>query len=63
VTSTNIQLPLSSAEVRQILESSSEDTVLVGGQALALWSQIYHVSTPNELSAGISADQACPNVI
>ena len=56
MTSTNIQLPLSSAEVRQILESSSEDTVLVGGQALALWSQIYHVSTPNDLSAGISAD-------
>lgn len=52
----NIQLPLSSDEVRQILENSSEDAVLVGGQALALWSQIYHVLPPNELSAGISAD-------
>lgn len=56
MTSKNIQLPLSSAEVRQILHSASEDTVLVGGQALALWSQIYHVLPPNELSAGISAD-------
>jgi hypothetical protein len=50
------QLPLSSEEVRQILENSSEDAVLVGGQALALWSQIYHVLPPNELSGGISAD-------
>lgn len=30
--------------------------MLVGGQALALWSQIYHVPPPNELSGGISAD-------
>jgi len=52
----NVQLPLSSDEVRQILENSSEDAVLVGGQALALWSQIYHVLPPNELSGGISAD-------
>lgn len=51
-----IQLPLTGDEVRQILESSSEDTVLVGGQALALWSQIYHVLPPDELSGGISAD-------
>ena len=42
----NVQLPLSSDEVRQILENSSEDAVLVGGQALALWSQIYHVLPP-----------------
>lgn len=52
----NVQLPLSGDEVRQILENSSEDAVLVGGQALALWSQIYHVLPPNELSGGISAD-------
>jgi hypothetical protein len=52
----NVQLPLSSDEVRQILENSGEDAVLVGGQALALWSQIYHVLPPNELSGGISAD-------
>lgn len=52
----NVQLPLSSDEVRQILENSSEDAVLVGGQALAFWSQIYHVLPPNELSGGISAD-------
>jgi hypothetical protein len=52
----NVQLPLSGDEVRQILENSSEDAVLVGGQALALWSQIYHVVPPNELSGGISAD-------
>ncbi|MGB6487411.1 MAG: hypothetical protein WBE91_11050 [Steroidobacteraceae bacterium] len=52
----NVQLPLSSDEVRQILENSSEDAVLVGGQALALWSQIYQVLPPNELSGGISAD-------
>ncbi len=52
----SIQLPLSSDEVRQILESSSQDAVLVGGQALALWSEVYHVLPPNELSGGISAD-------
>jgi hypothetical protein len=52
----NVQLPLSGDEVRQILENSSEDTVLVGGQALALWSQIYRVLPPNELSGGISSD-------
>lgn len=52
----NVQLPLSSDEVRQVLESSSGDAVLVGGQALALWSQIYHVQPPDELSGGISAD-------
>ena len=52
----NVQLPLSSDEVRQILENSSEDAVLVGGQALALWSEIYHLLPPNELSGGISAD-------
>ncbi|MGH8261511.1 MAG: hypothetical protein ACREUG_17665, partial [Steroidobacteraceae bacterium] len=47
---------LSSDEVRQILESSGDDVVLVGGQALALWSQVYHVLPPDELSGGISAD-------
>lgn len=52
----NVQLPLSSDEVRQILENSSENAVLVGGQALALWSQIYHVLPPHELTGGISAD-------
>lgn len=52
----NIQLPLSRDEVHQVLENSSEDTVLVGGQALALWSQIYGVPPPHELSGGISAD-------
>ena len=52
----NVQLRLSSDEVRQILENSSEDAVLVGGQALALWSEIYHVLPPDELSGGISAD-------
>jgi len=52
----NVQLPLSSGEVRQILDNSSEDTVLVGGQALALWSQVYGVLPPNELSGGISTD-------
>lgn len=52
----NVQLPLSSDEIRQILENCSEDAVLIGGQALALWSQVYHVPPPTELSSGISAD-------
>lgn len=52
----NVQLPLSSDEIRQILENCSEAAVLVGGQALALWSQVYHVPPPTELSSGISAD-------
>lgn len=52
----NVQLPLSSDEIRQILENCSEDAVLVGGQALALWSQVYNIPPPTELSSGISAD-------
>jgi hypothetical protein len=52
----NVQLPLSNDEVRQVLENCSEEAVLVGGQALALWSQVYHVAPPTELSSGISAD-------
>ena len=52
----NVQLPLSGDEIRLILENSSADAVLVGGQALALWTQIYHILPPDELSAGISAD-------
>jgi hypothetical protein len=56
MTSRDVQLPLSSDEIRQILENGSEDAVLVGGQALALWSQVYELTTPTELSSGISAD-------
>lgn len=52
----NVQLALSSDEIRQILENCSEDVVLVGGQALAVWTQVYHVPLPRELSTGISAD-------
>jgi hypothetical protein len=52
----NIQLPLSSDEIRQILENCGEHAILIGGQALALWSQVYHVPPPTELSSGISAD-------
>jgi hypothetical protein len=52
----NVQLPLSSDEIRQIIENCSAETVLVGGQALAIWSQVYRVPPPSELSSGISAD-------
>lgn len=52
----NVQLRLSSDEIQQILENCSEDALLVGGQALAIWSQVYHVPPPTELSSGISAD-------
>jgi hypothetical protein len=52
----NVQLPLSSDEIRQIIENCSAEAVLVGGQALALWSQVYRVPLPSELSSGISAD-------
>ena len=52
----NVQLPLSSDEVRQILDNCSQDVVLVGGQALAIWSQVYRVPPPSQLSRGISAD-------
>jgi hypothetical protein len=38
----NIQLPLSSDEIRQILENCGEHAILIGGQALVLWSQVYH---------------------
>jgi hypothetical protein len=52
----NIQLPLSSDEIQQVLENCGEDAILIGGQALALWSQVYRVPPPTELSSGISAD-------
>ncbi|HVO48915.1 MAG TPA: hypothetical protein VMT29_21540 [Steroidobacteraceae bacterium] len=52
----SVQLPLSSDEIRQVLENFSEETVLIGGQALALWSQVYNVPPPTQLSSVISAD-------
>jgi hypothetical protein len=52
----NVQLPLSRDEIRQVIESCSSEAVLVGGQALAIWSEIYGVPPPAELSSGISAD-------
>ncbi len=52
----NVQLPLSSDEIRQVIESCSSEAVLVGGQALSIWSEIYGVPPPAELSSGISAD-------
>lgn len=56
MTKKNVQLPFSSEEVRQILDNCSKDVVLVGGQALAIWSQVYRITPPTELSSGISAD-------
>ena len=52
----NVQLPLSDDEIRQVIGSCSTEVVLVGGQALAIWSQVYGVPPPAELSGGISAD-------
>lgn len=56
MTWTNIQLPLSEDEITQILDSCSQDCVLVGGQALAIWSTVYKVQPPAELAGGVSAD-------
>ncbi|MGC1460123.1 MAG: hypothetical protein WA825_17735 [Steroidobacteraceae bacterium] len=56
MTGKNVQLPLSSDEIRQVIENCSSEAVLVGGQALAIWSEIYGVPPPAELASGISAD-------
>ena len=50
------ELPLAPEEIREILESAEADSLLVGGQALALWAELYGVSIPEELSQGISGD-------
>lgn len=50
------ELPLAPEEIREILESAEADSLLVGGQALALWAELYEVSIPEELSQGISGD-------
>lgn len=50
------ELPLAPGEIREILEAAEADLLLVGGQALALWAELYEVSIPEELSQGISGD-------
>lgn len=50
------ELPLAPEEVREILESADADSLLVGGQALALWAELYGAAIPEELSQGISGD-------
>ena len=50
------ELPLTPDEVHEILASMDVDSLLVGGQALALWAEFYKVSIPEELSQCISSD-------
>ena len=49
----NIQLPLSSDEIRQILENCGEDAILIGGQALA------RASTMSRDSSMRQTDRRC----
>ncbi len=43
-------------EVQAILDHCGPDSLLVGGQALALWATLYRVARPAELSIAISSD-------
>lgn len=47
---------LSTEDLRSILKVCSTDGVLVGGQALAFWSDHYALSRPTDLLAAVSAD-------
>jgi hypothetical protein len=43
-------------EIEAILDECGSDSLLVGGQALAVWATLYRVARPAELAIGISSD-------
>jgi hypothetical protein len=43
-------------EVQAILDECGSDSLLVGGQALAVWATLYRIARPVELSIAISSD-------
>ena len=50
------EIALSPDEVREILAQCGSRALLVGGQALALWTAVYGVTPPKVLAASISSD-------
>ena len=50
------EIALTAEEVDEILEQCGSHALLVGGQALALWSAVYEVTPPEILAASISSD-------
>jgi hypothetical protein len=50
------EVPISEALLKQVLNSLSSDSVLVGGQALAYWVSYYGVELPYSIVGAISDD-------
>lgn len=50
------EVPISEALLKQVLDSLSSDSVLVGGQALAYWVSYYAVELPSTVIGAISDD-------
>ena len=50
------EIALTPEEVQEILSLCGTRALLVGGQALALWTTIFEVSPPEEIAAAISSD-------
>lgn len=50
------EIALTPAEVEEILSLCGPRALLVGGQALALWTTFFEVVPPDELAASISSD-------
>jgi hypothetical protein len=50
------EIALTAEEVDEILAQCGSHALLVGGQALALWSAFYEVTAPEILAASISSD-------
>ena len=50
------EVPISEELLKKVLASLSEDSVLVGGQALAYWVSYYGVQLPSQMSGAISDD-------
>ena len=50
------EIALTAEEVDEILAQCGSHALLVGGQALALWSAVYKVTPPEILAASISSD-------
>ncbi|HKT72265.1 MAG TPA: hypothetical protein VJQ47_05200 [Steroidobacteraceae bacterium] len=50
------EIAFTEEEIQTILAECGSDSLLIGGQALAVWATLYGVARPAELAAGISSD-------
>jgi hypothetical protein len=50
------KLALSDDELAEILHASKNIAILVGGQALSIWANFYHVALPMELTINVTRD-------